>query len=312
MVQTKKKVRPIQLILVHAFLLILVAMVLFLPKQRPTVRAPGAMIAALCVIELLFGGKLLAARKKGEPVSGICDIMLLIWFILIIWELLTSVLHVAHPVLIPAPENVFDTFWELWRQMLLNVWYSLRLLAAGFLSGMVLAVVLGLFAGWVPRLRAVAYPIANVLAPIPAVVFSPYLVSLMPSFRMASVLVILLGVFWPAFLTTINRVTSIEPRILDSARMLNLGTGAMVWRILLPYVLPGIVSGLRVSVTTSLLMLNFAELMGATHGMGYFIQNSITYANYTHAVAGIICIGVVVTLLNRGVTWIQTHGIRWR
>ena len=142
--------------------------------------------------------------------------------------------------------------------------------------------------------------------------FSPYLVAIMPSFRSASPAVIVLGVFWPALLTTINRVAGMDRRILDSAKMLDLGDGTMLFRVLLPYILPGIISGLRVSVTTSLLMLNFAELMGATHGMGYYIQNSITYANYTHAVAGIVCIGLVVTVLNALVGKVQARAVKWR
>ena len=52
--------------------------------------------------------------------------------------------------------------------------------------------------------------------------------------------------------------------------------------------------------------------MGATHGMGYYVQNSIAYANYAHAVAGIIVIGVVVTILNALVGWLQKKLIRWR
>lgn len=40
----------------------------------------------------------------------------------------------------------------------------LRLLAVGFTTGLALAVILGLFTGWVERLRAFAYPIANVSA----------------------------------------------------------------------------------------------------------------------------------------------------
>ena len=122
---------------------------------------------------------------------------------------------------------------------------------------------------------------------------------------------IVLGVFWPTFLTTVNRIQNMEQQILDSARMLNPGTGTMICKILLPYILPGVISGLKVSLTTSMLMLNFAELMGATHGMGYYVQNSITYANYTHAVAGIIVIGIVVTMLNFLVGKLQKWAIRW-
>ena len=320
----------------HVLLAVLAGIILFVPKKKQLLHAPGALLAALLVIELLFLIHLLMQKRKqnrggrsgaqsgilsstdGIPsgaalsyTEGPRDIMIFVWLIMILWETCTSVLDLAHPVLVPAPENVFFTFYEHWNVMLLNIAYSMELLLAGMIIGLTLAVILGLFCGWIPRLKAFAYPIANVLAPIPAVVISPYLVSLMPSFRSASALVVVLGVFWPQFLSTINRIGSIEPEILDSARMLHLRTPVMLFRILLPYLIPGILTGLKVTMTTSVLMLNFAELMGATHGMGYYIQNSITYANYAHAVAGIIVIGVVVTILNRIVGFIQKKLIRW-
>ncbi|MGN1015049.1 MAG: ABC transporter permease [Butyricicoccus sp.] len=290
----------------------LLLVVCLAPKQRPALHSPAAFLIAIALIELFFWICFWRKSRNNQLNKGLFDILSFVWLCLLLWELTASVRNLAHPVLVPAPENVFFTFYEQWRVLLLNVAYSMQLLVIGFFTGMIAAVLLGMICGWFPRLRDFAYPIANVMAPIPAVVFSPYLVAIMPSFRSASAVVIILGVFWPTFLTTINRVNSIEPQILDSARMLNLSNGTMIRSILLPYLLPGIVSGLRVSVTTSLLMLNFAELMGATHGMGYYVQNSITYANYTHAVAGIITIGIVVTLLSSGVAWIQTHAIPWK
>ncbi|MGI6545268.1 MAG: ABC transporter permease [Fastidiosipilaceae bacterium] len=301
-----------QFFLAHGFLAILICISLFAPKARPTVREPWSMLVGLAVIELLFLLSIITKQKNGILTKGPYDIILFVWILIIIWELWSSVFNKAHPVLIPCPENIFDTFRVQWRTMLLNVGHSMQLLFVGFSIGLILATALGLIAGWTPRLREFAYPIANVMAPIPAIVFSPYLVSLMPSFRSASALVIILGVFWPTFLTTINRVVSIEPQILDSARMLNLNNRTMITHVLLPYILPGVVSGLRVSVATSMLSLNFAELMGATHGMGYYVQNSITYANYTQAVAGIVVIGIVVTVLNSVVKQIQKRAIKWR
>ncbi|MCI9121134.1 MAG: ABC transporter permease subunit [Oscillibacter sp.] len=298
-------------LLTHLLLGVLLAVVLFAPHQRTTVRENLSLLVGIALMEGLFLLSLFREHRQGGAGTGPYDIILLVWALMLAWELATSVWNVAHPVLIPAPENVFDTFREQWKTMLLNIGYSMELLLTGFSLGLVLAVGLGLFAGWIPRIRAFAYPIANIMAPIPPVVISPYLVSLMPTFRSASVAVIVLGVFWPTFLTTVNRITSMEPQILDSARMLTPATGTMVGRILLPYVLPGIVSGLKVSLTTSLLMLNFAELMGATHGMGYYVQNSITYANYAHAAAGILVIGFVVTVLSALTTKLQTVLIRW-
>ena len=296
----------------HVFLAVLLGIILLAPKQHRLVREPVSLLWAIALMELLFLAAFHRQQKTKPKVGGASDIIIFIWLLMIVWELSTSVFALTNPVLIPCPENVFDTFRQQGRVMAMNVWYSMCLLSVGLISGLVMAVLLGLAAGWIPRLRNFAYPIANVMAPIPPIVFSPYLVAIMPSFRSASATVIILGVFWPGFLTTINRVTAIDSRILDSARMLNLSNTRMIFSILLPYVLPGVVQGLKVSVTTSVLMLNFAELMGATHGMGYYIQNSITYANYTQAVAGIICIGIVVTLLNRIVSLIQKYAIHWR
>lgn len=300
-----------RLILVHLLLLVLLYEIMFVPNQRTTVRDYDALLVGIAVIEVLFLFALWHGKRRGTLSTGPFDIILVVWLLMIVWELTTSVLNVAHPVLVPCPENVFDTFRKQWSLLLLNVGYSMELLLLGFALGLTAAVLLGLVAGWVPRIRAFAYPIANVMAPIPAIVISPYLVALMPTFRSASLVVIILGIFWPTFLTTVNRVQNMEVQILDSARTLQPSTMTMLTRILLPYILPGVISGLRVSMTTSLLMLNFAELMGATHGMGYYVQNSITYANYTHAVAGIFVIGIVVTILNFLVGKLQKWAIRW-
>ncbi len=300
-----------RLILVHLLLLVLLYEIMFVPNQRTTVRDYDTLLVGIAVIEALFLFALWYCKRRGTLSTGPFDIILAVWLLMIVWELTTSVLNVAHPVLVPCPENVFDTFRKQWSLLLLNVGYSMELLLLGFALGLTAAVLLGLVAGWVPRIRAFAYPIANVMAPIPAIVISPYLVALMPTFRSASLVVIILGIFWPTFLTTVNRVQNMEVQILDSARTLQPSTMTMLTRILLPYILPGVISGLRVSMTTSLLMLNFAELMGATHGMGYYVQNSITYANYTHAVAGIFVIGIVVTILNFLVGKLQKWAIRW-
>ena len=302
----------LRLAVAHALLAVLIAVILFAPKYRAILKTPEALLAGIAVIEGLFILRYVRESKRdGGPGSGPTDIITFVWAAMLAWELYTSVTDKAHPVLIPTPENVFYTFVEQWRVMLLNIAYSMELLVIGMVIGLALAVFLGLFCGWNRRLRAFAYPIANVMAPIPAIVISPYLVALMPSFRSASAVVVILGVFWPQFLGTINRIGGIEPEILDSARMLHLSTPAMLFKILLPYLLPGTLMGLKVTMTTSILMLNFAELMGATHGMGYYIQNSIVYANYTLAVAGIIVIGIVVTVISRFVGFLQKKLVRW-
>ena len=86
----------------------------------------------------------------------------------------------------------------------------------------------------------------------------------------------------------------------------------MVFEILLPYSVPGIVKGLRVTMTSAVMMLTFAEMMGSTTGMGYYIVNYNTYGNYTKVLAGIIVVGIVVTVLSGLISLLQKKSIKWR
>lgn len=305
-----KKIWNKQVVLAHLMFIVLIILI-SLPGKK-SVQPYTALLIGVGIIEMFYLYHLFLNYKKEKSCRASSDIMLIVLFFLFIWEILTTKLNVMHPVLIPAPEDVFNVFATQYKTLLGGVVYSLQLLLIGFFFGLTFGISLGLIVGWIPRLKGIFYPIANVITPIPPVVFAPYLIAIMPTFRSASALVILLGIFFPTFLNIIIQVDSIDYRILESARALNLNSPTMILNILLPYVLPRVVSGLKVSLTTSVMMLTFAEMMGATKGMGFYIINYTHYANYTNVVAGIIVIGVVVTLLNWIVSNIQIRVIKWR
>ena len=131
-------------------------------------------------------------------------------------------------------------------------------------------------------------------------------------FRSASAMVVFLGLFWPTFLNIIIRVNGIDRRIIESARMLELSSFDMVRHVILPYIAPGVINGLNGQLTASIMMLTFAEMLGAKSGMGYYIINYTNFANYVNVIAGIIVVGVVVTLLNRGINSAKRRLVKWR
>lgn len=259
----------------------------------------------LCLFILLIEGVVVYQAVGGEHSRSVCDVGGIIFLILLLWEVFSTCLNVAHPILVPTPEAVFAVFPKQWQIMLQGVFASLTLLATSSIIAIPSGAVLGALAGWVPRLREAAVPVARVLAPIPAIVYAPYLIALAPTFRSASVAVLFIGIFWPVFLQTVNRVTAIDPLLLDSARALALSDSEMLFRVFLPWMLPGLLSSLRVTFSTSFMLLTLAEMMGATSGLGYYIKNYSDYANYTNVVAGIFLIGFVVTVLNSALTLVE-------
>jgi len=291
----------------HVLLAALLVTIL-LPGEKD-VESPTALLAGIGLIE---GYYLYRLYRYPEKRSSASDILTILWALFLVWEIAVTKLNLCHPVLVPALENIFDVFRTDWLEMLWGVFNSLQLLFIGVIVGLVLGTLLGLICGWNQRLKEVFFPIANVLAPIPSIVFAPYVIAIMPTFRSASVVVILLGIFWPTFLKTILSVESVDRNILDSARTLELSGASMIFQVLLPYSWPGIIGGLKVTMTTAVMMLTFAEMMGSTVGMGYYIVNYNTYGNYTKVIAGIIVVALVVTLLSALVTFIQKRAVKWQ
>lgn len=293
-------------VVAHVLLVALVVAIAIPGKVHPATSVP--FYVAVAIMEALFLWRYFSGPKRKKST---CRIVIVVWLLLIVWELLSTDLKVTHPVLIPNPENVFAVFPNKWDELLLNVVSSMTLLAEGFITALVAGYVVGLFVGWLPQVREAVYPIAHVLAPIPAIVFAPYLVLLMPSFKAAAVMVIFLGIFWPTLLDTILCVESMDRHIIDSARMLGLKTRTMIFRVLLPYMYPAVARGLKTALPSAMLMLVMAEMYGATSGLGYFVINYTNYANYTNVVAGIIMVGIVVTILDGLVSLLVRKTVKW-
>ena len=231
MKRPEKKARPI--VLVHLLFVLLVAQVP-LPGKNETA-SPALFLCAAVLTEAaclwrIVRGKNAPGRRgyRRRSVSAV--------------QRLGTVGYRAgpgppHPG--AHPRGGVPGLWAQWRLMLRGIGSSLSLLAIGFGIALPLGALLGMLAGWSPRLRGFLVPIARVLAPVPAIIYAPYLIALMPSFRSASALVIILGIFWPTFLQTVGRTAGLDPHILDSARVLCLSDREMVFQISCPPCCPG-------------------------------------------------------------------------
>lgn len=293
----------------HIVLAALVILII-LPGTKQT-QSAAALLTGIAVMEAIYIYKLHRAGRLRSSLRVPSCIIMIVWGVLFVWELAVTKFNCMHPVLYPAPENVFYVFQTQYETILLNIWSTMKLLVVSIIIGVAAGVVLGVTVGWIPALGDVLYPIANVMAPIPSVVYAPYIIAIMPSFRSASAMVIVIGIFFPMFLNMVNRVRSMDPQILDSALMLNVSNRTMITRILLPYVIPGVIMGMKVTLTTSFMLLMFAEMMGATSGLGYYIVNYNTYGNYTNVIACIIVVGIIVTLLNWITNIMEKYFIKW-
>jgi NitT/TauT family transport system permease protein len=292
------------------FFLVITAAAILLPGRmaaRFRIQSPAAFLTMIALAWLYFQYKMTGANGSQAAV----DVASAVLGFLLLWEICVTKLDLLPFVFVPAPENVFNVYIRDYRMIFSGFFRSMFLLLTGFIASVIFGVGAGIAVGWIPRLRKAVLPVAKAISTVPALIYSPYLVVMMPTFTSASIFVIFCGTFWTLFINMIQRVGTIDRRIINTAKILNVKTSTMLFKIILPYSLPHIINDMTTMLSISVMTLMVAEMIGAEKGMGFYVRRSLDYANYTQAIAGIFFIAIVITALNAVIAVIRRKAVKW-
>ena len=266
----------------------------------------GAYVTVLAIAFVIYVFGVHITRKKSAS-----DIAVVVFAFFAVWETAYKTGTVKNDLLIPSPEGLFHVFVEKPEEIWLDVLGSLQLLFWGFFLAILFGTLLGLLAGWIPRIREVLLPISNVITLIPPLMFSAYLIMVFATFREAAIAVIFFAVFWPTFQGTVARVSQIDRAVIEAARTMGVGTLGMLGKVILPYCLPGIIRSISKSLRGAFMCLTGAEMLGINLGVGYFIEKYKSFADYRCVLAGIVTVGVITTVIDILVNKAEKTLIRW-
>jgi NitT/TauT family transport system permease protein len=297
------------LIKIPTLLFVVLLAVLALPADGTPV--PYHLMILVCAIQGIYLLRVLIAKNETVRSSS-GDVAAIVYLFLLFWFFTTGRFAILDKMLFPPPEGVLQLFVAELPDMLQGLVKSLILLVSGYLLALGTALPLGLLVGWRARLFQAVNPFTKVLGPIPPIVYIPYAIALLPSFRAASIFVIFIGAFWPIFINTVNGVFNIPKGLIDSARVLNLKERTLMFRVILPGAMPSICTGATLALVFSLVMLTAAELIGANSGIGWYVKNFADFADYPRVIVGIIFISIVVTGITWGTERLERHLLRWR
>jgi NitT/TauT family transport system permease protein len=290
--------------------ILLIGIILFVPNN-PEQKIKTAIPFAV-VVFLLGVLSVSCIFRSPSHVEQIRDLFSLIWIILFLWEIFLSKIDMFDPFLFPAPERVFVVFAQDYEIMIRGIVQSLSFILAGYSLALITAIPSGLIIGWKKRVYNLTYPVAKALSPVPPTVYLPYAIVLLPTFYASSIFVIFISAFWPILVGTVYGVHNIDRRIINSARTLGLSDSQMITKILFPASLPNIFSGALIALILSFVILTIAEMIGASSGLGWYIQYHSQFANYAQVIAGMILIVIVVIGVMKIFESIQAHLLRWQ
>ncbi len=215
-----------------------------------------------------------------------------------IWQFTSTVwlprIDPYRAVLMPAPTVVAKTA----ASMIVSGELGYHLLASLKREGVAFvfalaAVPLGLFMGWFRVIHAQLDPVIEVLRPIPPLAWIPLSILWFGIGDDQNEFIIFLGMVFPILINTIDGVRKVERNLVRAARSLGAPEHSVLTRVVLQAALPQIVTGIRIGLGVGWMALVAAELVGASSGLGFLINDARSVLRTDIIVVGMLTIGIV-------------------
>ena len=219
--------------------------------------------------------------------------------ILLLWELTVRFSGWSEHVF-PGPSIVIVSLWELIVDGTLfkHAVASLFRVTAGFYLAMLFGIPLGIFLGRLETARLFLNPIIHFLRPISPLAWIPLSMLWFGIGDKPAVFLIFLSSFFPLVVSTTIAVSSINPIYFQVASNFNFSRSEVVMKIVIPAIIPEVVTALRLTVTIAWLVVVAAEMIAVQSGLGYLILDSRNALRMDYVMDGMIAIGIIGLFLD--------------
>ena len=197
---------------------------------------------------------------------------------------------------------------EYYHHILVSIW---RVAQAFFLATL-LGVPVGLFLGWSRKFKEYAFPIFEMLRPIPILAWVPLAIVMFVATESAVIFLAFLASFFATALNTMLGVESIDESYTRAANCLGASKWQVFRHVIVPGALPFIFTGLQISIGVSWFSLVAAEMVSGQFGLGYVINTSYMMVRYPTIVIGMITLGVVGYVTSALVRIAGDYLMQWR
>lgn len=251
-------------------------------------------------------GRLGAAWTTTWPALAAAGSGLLVWY-----GLLAS--GVVSREGFPSPDAIVGRTFSLLGEA--STWSAIGQTLKSALLGLAIASLLGIAIGTVIGQSRVADissgPLIQFLRPIPPIALLPLTLLLFGSGETMKLVLIAWGTVWPILLQTADGVRAIDGMSLQVARAYRIRPAAKFRHIVVPGMLPYLLTGLRISAAVSLLVAVMAELVGGAAGIGLLTARAQLAGQTETVYACLVITGLLGVLVNFGLSHAETRLVFW-
>jgi len=219
---------------------------------------------------------------------------------------------------IPSPQSTWLVFKEVMHEPFQNdpdykgigtkLLSSLGRVAIGFGLGSLLAIPVGLLMGSSKIAMKMINPIVQILKPVSPLAWFPLGLAIFQDSPKASIFMIFICCLWPTLINAAFGASNIPQDHKNVSKAFGFSSWKYFSKILLPFSLPHIITGLRLSIGVAWMVIVAGEMLSGGMGLGYFVwEEGFNGGNTAKILVAIIIIGIVGSLLDKCFTWLQAR-----
>ncbi|WP_374250365.1 ABC transporter permease [Xanthobacter sp.] len=186
----------------------------------------------------------------------------------------------VNPLFLPSPKAVWDAFVRTatvgYQGSLLHehLIASLYRVLAGYTLACLVGIPLGIVMGLSRDVKAVFDPVIEFYRPLPPLALYTLIVMWLGIGDASKVAILFLAALPPLTISSMHAAASVDPRYVKAAKSLGANSRQLFRHVFLPACLPGICTGMRISLGFTYTVLVAAEIVAATAGLGWMIWDA--------------------------------------
>jgi NitT/TauT family transport system permease protein len=225
-----------------------------------------------------------------------------------------SVDGLLDPIFMPPPSAVFDALDAMARsgELVRHLGASLTRIGAGWAIGTAAGLAIGSAMALLTLARAAGMPVVSALFPVPKIALLPLLILWFGIGEPAQIATIALGVFFPTAIAVYSAVDQVPRGLVRMAQSFGVPTRRILWKVVLPGALPGVLAGFRITSAIALILVVAAEMIGAQHGIGALVLTAGNLMQTDQLLAGVALLSILGLTLGALLSLAERILLRWR
>jgi NitT/TauT family transport system permease protein len=228
------------------------------------------------------------------------------------WQLASN--YWIEPVWISSPRLVWERLGTTLNDGTLarHTWATFEEAVLGLAVGVILGVIAGIILANTKSTAKVIDPYLVGAYSLPRVALAPFFVLWFGIGLESKVLLVVSIAFFPVLFNVRQGMESIDPDLVDAMRSMRAKRWPMLRNVVIPSVLPWIVSSIKIAIGMALIGAVVGEMVGADRGLGWLVTQSINNFDMTGAVTSLVIMALLAMALTYVLSLIERRLFRWR